>query len=167
MCSPSNALNNVNTRTCTVKGYSGDEVSVQYSENTTVLDVKRFVFDNFLGDSRDNKVHPEHLRLFWFYDGKRGTVLTDNVRISTYDIPDNKTLGVDLAGFALSLKKTSKVTHQSDEDDDESCIVCLDKAREYAPIPCGHAKYCLDCITKINECSECRQKITGKIKIYI
>lgn len=30
--------------------------------------------------------------------------------------------------------------------EDDSCIICMNGKRTYATIPCGHLKYCEECI---------------------
>lgn len=49
--------------------------------------------------------------------------------------------------------KTSKVNNKSNcapfllkSIEDESCIICMNAKRTYATIPCGHLKYCEECI---------------------
>jgi cellular nucleic acid-binding protein len=56
---------------------------------------------------------------------------------------------------------------QLDGDIDEKlCIICMDKNKEYIVVPCGHFKYCAECVKKINTCSTCRGKIDSYVKVF-
>lgn len=45
----------------------------------------------------------------------------------------------------------------------------MNKLRTHAPFPCGHLKYCEDCIKivqKNNKCPLCEQAVTSVMKVY-
>ena len=46
------------------------------------------------------------------------------------------------------------------------CVVCMDKRREFLLKPCNHYGVCSDCIRKITLCPTCRTKIRHSEKIY-
>lgn len=46
-------------------------------------------------------------------------------------------------------------------DDNALCIICLEKMRNVAFLPCGHVIACRDCATKMSDCPVCRQPRTG------
>lgn len=50
--------------------------------------------------------------------------------------------------------------------DDQLCIICIERERKYALVPCGHYAFCLECITEINQCSVCSSTIQGKLEIF-
>ena len=60
------------------------------------------------------------------------------------------------------------LSHQqsSFSDDDTVCIICLDKSKEYAIIPCGHWCVCRDCVEKITRCPVCRTRKENALRIY-
>ncbi|XP_077997677.1 uncharacterized protein LOC144450816 [Glandiceps talaboti] len=47
------------------------------------------------------------------------------------------------------------------------CVVCKTKRRGYAVLPCLHFRYCETCVTKVGlNCPDCRETISGVIKVY-
>lgn len=54
-------------------------------------------------------------------------------------------------------------------DEDNSCVICLDQERTHAAVPCGHLRFCGDCvlIMKIHDrnppCPMCR----GKVEMFV
>lgn len=50
----------------------------------------------------------------------------------------------------------------------EECSICLmDTVEKGCVIPCGHAKFCLECLKKCGEtCPICRTKIDNKIRVF-
>jgi len=56
---------------------------------------------------------------------------------------------------------------KSDNSDESVCVVCLDKKRELALIPCGHLCLCGDCAPSIEKnCPLCNSVFTTKVKIF-
>lgn len=53
----------------------------------------------------------------------------------------------------------------SDENDDSSCVVCMDNNRN-ATMQCGHANLCFVCGEKMSECPTCRAPKQSLIKLY-
>ena len=58
--------------------------------------------------------------------------------------------------------------NSSKEDDDlkerMTCPVCLDEEKTVA-FMCGHS-YCEQCSQQLKECAICKQKVTGKIRLF-
>jgi len=48
-----------------------------------------------------------------------------------------------------------------------NCVVCFDKRRAMAFIPCGHVVCCEDCGNRVADCTMCRKKIQNRFKIYL
>lgn len=46
------------------------------------------------------------------------------------------------------------------------CIVCTEKPRDYALLPCGHKMLCDLCVSLIQSCPVCRCDITGSLRIF-
>lgn len=57
----------------------------------------------------------------------------------------------------------ASISGQEEEDDDLTCIVCMDDERSVTFMPCGHQICCLDCVKKCRktkgECPKCSRKI--------
>ena len=52
-------------------------------------------------------------------------------------------------------------------DDDKQCVICMDKPKEYACIPCGHLSLCGQCKDRFDyRCPLCRRDCDSVIKIY-
>lgn len=51
---------------------------------------------------------------------------------------------------------TNQPAAAASNDDDSACIVCMDKAREYVFVPCGHLVACNDCRGQLKECPICK-----------
>jgi hypothetical protein len=52
-----------------------------------------------------------------------------------------------------------------DDDEDKTCVVCLDVDRELVYIPCGHFVSCKNCSTHIDKCPMCRTFIKDKVTL--
>lgn len=52
------------------------------------------------------------------------------------------------------------------DEDDKICIICFDKPKEYAIIPCGHLCTCAGCSEKLRNCPVCRRPKQSVIRIY-
>eukprot|EP01059_Diplonema_ambulator_P019571 TRINITY_DN3302_c0_g2_i2.p1 TRINITY_DN3302_c0_g2~~TRINITY_DN3302_c0_g2_i2.p1 ORF type:complete len:303 (+),score=55.05 TRINITY_DN3302_c0_g2_i2:30-911(+) len=48
----------------------------------------------------------------------------------------------------------------SDIDDDSKCVICIEKRRSVAFVPCGHWTCCVNCAKKVETCPFCRNDIT-------
>jgi hypothetical protein len=46
------------------------------------------------------------------------------------------------------------------------CVVCLDRNRTHAIVPCGHLCACISCVNLLNRCPCCNGPKTMAIKIY-
>ena len=57
-----------------------------------------------------------------------------------------------------------------DSDDSNLCVVCLDGARAYVAVPCGHKALCGNCAPCFEggrkECPLCRHTVKQKIRVY-
>ena len=48
------------------------------------------------------------------------------------------------------------------------CCVCLDAEAKQMLVPCGHLCVCLTCANTLDgDCPKCRQKITGRVHVYL
>lgn len=72
---------------------------------------------------------------------------------------------LDLA--RLKLQRDLTLQERALKDVDE-CIVCMDRPKDCAPVPCGHAQFCRPCLTAEEDkgCPLCRTPITRIIKIH-
>ena len=68
---------------------------------------------------------------------------------------------------ALNSEATVK---ESENDDEEVCVVCLDNKKTHAFNPCGHMCVCKTCadiiIQSDSNCPMCRISVTNSLKIY-
>ena len=66
-----------------------------------------------------------------------------------------------------SLKKKINFSETAKcEAADESCCICLDSNISYCPIPCGHYKFCFECIKTLKTCAFCQSPMQGFMRIY-
>lgn len=64
-------------------------------------------------------------------------------------------------------KTVAKKVSVEEKADDSTCVVCFEKQREIAFVPCGHRCCCSDCSKMVLEnCPLCRAKFTSKIKVF-
>ena len=58
-----------------------------------------------------------------------------------------------------------------DEDDDsQTCVICLSNPREVVILDCGHICVCLSCAEALphpQHCPVCRQNVTRVIPVYV
>lgn len=45
------------------------------------------------------------------------------------------------------------------------CVVCLERERSVAFVPCGHLSLCTECASQLSECPICRAPRTGLLKV--
>jgi hypothetical protein len=57
---------------------------------------------------------------------------------------------------------TTNPPQNNDNEDNNVCIVCLDKPKQYAIIKCGHLCYCDTCGLTIKSCPICRKEYDPK-----
>lgn len=67
---------------------------------------------------------------------------------------------------ALGLIVTDQVEPVVDEEDENLCVVCLEKPISHVLIPCGHMCVCEDCAGKLHECPLDRRVIDSVTKVY-
>jgi hypothetical protein len=67
---------------------------------------------------------------------------------------------------SLGIFNPDIAAHPAQEDEDRFCVVCLERERTHATIPCGHKHYCETCVAKLVECATCRKTITFNIRIF-
>lgn len=60
----------------------------------------------------------------------------------------------------------ANATENASADTDANCVICMDKPRAIAFIPCGHVSTCESCSSALSQCPLCRQNITTKQKLY-
>jgi len=46
------------------------------------------------------------------------------------------------------------------------CIVCLERARTHAGIPCGHRVLCAECAAAVTTCPICRSPVSAFLRVY-
>lgn len=61
-------------------------------------------------------------------------------------------------------QKCGKEGHKNQEC--KMCCICWERETIYAAIPCGHKKYCLNCIQGLEVCAICRTEIDSYIRVY-
>lgn len=54
------------------------------------------------------------------------------------------------------IEHQSNILPQPDAHEDNLCVICLDKPKEYAITKCGHMCYCDKCGLNLNKCPICR-----------
>jgi hypothetical protein len=56
----------------------------------------------------------------------------------------------------------------ANDDDDDSCVVCMCAKREVALVPCGHFILCFSCCHKLStkKCPVCNAAFKEAIKIF-
>ena len=71
----------------------------------------------------------------------------------------------------LDLDSSNTKKHKTDRTEDNSCVVCLDRQRNTAVFPCGHAHMCTQCVevikNKIKRCPTCQSRIQEYRRIYL
>lgn len=55
--------------------------------------------------------------------------------------------------------------NQKNEQSENICCICMSAKPDYACFPCGHKKFCENCLKNINVCSICKTKIEGTLII--
>lgn len=63
-------------------------------------------------------------------------------------------------------KSVAPVPIKVEDDQDKLCCICIDKTITHIVTPCGHYKYCADCVKTITKCSICNQQIADRFKVY-
>lgn len=66
----------------------------------------------------------------------------------------------------MNLDELKKDAKAKDDDDDNTCIICLNAPRDYILLPCAHLKYCGPCAAAITECSECKSYIKERKRVF-
>ena len=60
----------------------------------------------------------------------------------------------------------SSVVEDLDQEDDDTCVVCLERVRNIAISPCGHFVLCNICTGDIKICPICRGPIASTLRIF-
>lgn len=72
--------------------------------------------------------------------------------------------GGEASGDAPSTPMIEEVSEN--DDDKDICIICWDKKREYAIVPCGHRVFCVDCKDRCGSaCPICRGAMTSVMRV--
>jgi len=61
-------------------------------------------------------------------------------------------------------KKRDEEKKKSDEE--KRCCICYEHNSTHACFPCGHKKFCEECINELEECALCKSPIEESIKIF-
>jgi len=96
---------------------------------------------------------------------------------TTYESPNKKKERENVEKKETSKDSESKEEETTPEDgsdeerktlvdDEKSCIICLEKERCVALIPCGHLCLCRDCSGTQKKCPICRTVITDFLRTY-
>lgn len=78
-------------------------------------------------------------------------------------------LSIEMHG-TISKVQQMLATKREEEDSRRKraaeCVVCMEKPRDTAFIPCGHAICCSACATSLRNCPSCRGQITGRLRVF-
>lgn len=69
----------------------------------------------------------------------------------------------------VEFEKVSKILSESvidENNDNTTCIICMDATIDTLLYPCCHLELCYACSEMINECSTCRKPIENRFKVY-
>ena len=62
------------------------------------------------------------------------------------------------------------VTEEHMEDEENMCVVCMERPSKTAMVPCGHASFCEECAKRLKstlgKCAICRTNIQTVVNIY-
>ena len=62
------------------------------------------------------------------------------------------------------------VTEEHMEDEENMCVVCMERPSKTAMVPCGHASFCEECAKRlqstVGKCAICRANIQTVVNIY-
>ena len=50
--------------------------------------------------------------------------------------------------------------------DEKLCAICMDSQITHVLVPCGHAKFCFNCVENVKECPVCRGAVTMCVKLF-
>ena len=68
-------------------------------------------------------------------------------------------------------KKYSEVAVSVAEDEENMCVVCMERPSKTAMVPCGHASFCEACAKRlqatVGKCAICRGRIQTVMNIYM
>ena len=59
-----------------------------------------------------------------------------------------------------------EVDQSGKANEDNECVICFDKPKQYLCVPCGHLCFCQDCKNATKDCPICRQKVVQIIKLF-
>lgn len=68
--------------------------------------------------------------------------------------------------FELKTTLTGIERKKEEQEKKGCCCICLEKESTHACVPCGHKKYCENCIKNIIRCSICKGIIYKTIKVF-
>ena len=113
---------------------------------------------------------------------KQSTELKTKLRRKKYKERRNKALRAEWQKLIIPKKRKlhelpkTKIKKRKKgilEDDNEEqmqrneCIICFEKEKTFAFIPCGHKILCSECVKKkFQKCPLCRKSVTGVLRIY-
>jgi hypothetical protein len=78
----------------------------------------------------------------------------------------------DLEDTLIGIIKASQQTHgQIEQDDENSCVICMESVADWVLLPCGHICMCRACsqtiLSSSNKlCPLCRVQVENTIKTY-
>jgi len=144
--------------------------------------------ENYYKDVVDDKNYKEQLRSFilWFQkemlmikdqnlDDELSFLVTiaqsDKVQIVADEkkVVEEETKQTDSENKPSELDTDGKhgVKRKRDEEQDRSCVVCMEKERKVLLLPCKHVCLCESCSVSVDVCPLCREMINSKTTVFI
>lgn len=75
-------------------------------------------------------------------------------------------INTNIQHTTTQLPPAIEIDDNTDYKDDVTCGICFTNKVNICFTPCGHT-VCSTCVTQIDKCHKCREKITNKIKLFI
>jgi hypothetical protein len=72
----------------------------------------------------------------------------------------------------LSAEESSSASIPASADAASKCVLCLDKEKVMALVPCGHIVFCVSCapsdrLAQLETCPLCRTEVNGVLRVYV
>jgi tRNA A-37 threonylcarbamoyl transferase component Bud32 len=79
--------------------------------------------------------------------------------------PENRCSAAELLNHPI-FNQFKKPVQSSKENDEKTCVICMENIPSYVLVPCGHM-LCEACKDKVNVCPVCRKRISSRVKAYL
>ena len=96
---------------------------------------------------------------------QRGTVTSSGVQ-SGQD-PMTSEITFDQAKFLSALRAVEHPQFVTAAAEEKLCVVCVEREKELALVPCGHVCLCSVCFRSVTSCPMCRAEFTSSVRIYL